>query len=89
VSVSPPGHPARQRTGRLFAGEQALQHVRILEGTDGDGVWLPDLIANALHLGAGDRVRFTGKRGDSVELVVDGVYRALYTYTAEPLRATG
>jgi putative ABC transport system permease protein len=85
VSVGPPGHPAQQRTGRLFAGEQALQHVRILEGTDGDGVWLPDLIARALHLGAGDRVRFTGQRGDSVELVVDGVYRALYTYTAEPL----
>jgi putative ABC transport system permease protein len=85
VSVSPPGHPAQQRIGRLFAGEQALQHVRILEGTDGDGVWLPDLIASALHLGAGDRVRFTGKRGDSIELIVDGVYRALYTYTAEPL----
>jgi putative ABC transport system permease protein len=85
VSVSPPGHPARQRTGRLFAGDQALQRVRILEGTDGDGVWLPDLIARALHLGAGDRVRFSDQRGHSVGLVVDGVYRALYTYTAEPL----
>jgi putative ABC transport system permease protein len=85
VSVSPPDHPGQQRTGRLFAGEQALQHVRILEGTDGEGVWLPDLIADALHLGAGDRVRFTGRGGRSVELAVDGVYRALYTYTAEPL----
>ncbi len=82
VSVSPLGRPA-QRTGRLFAGEQALQHVRILEGNEGDGVWLPDLIAGALHLGAGDRVRFTGQGGDFAELSVDGVYRALYT--AEPL----
>lgn len=41
VSVSPPGHPAQQRTGRLFAGEQAVQHVRILEGTDGDGSGSP------------------------------------------------
>jgi putative ABC transport system permease protein len=84
VSVSPPDQP-RQRTGRLFAGEQALQHVRILEGTDGDGVWLPDLIADALHLGAGDRVHLTGRGGRSIELGIDGVYRALYTYTAEPL----
>jgi hypothetical protein len=85
VSVSPPDHPGQHRTGRLFAGEQALQHVRILEGTDGERIWLPDLIADALDLGAGDRVRFTGRGDRSIELAVDGVYRALYTYTAELL----
>jgi putative ABC transport system permease protein len=85
VSVSPAGRPVQQRTGRLFAGDQALQHVRILEGTDGDGVWLPDLIARALHLGVGDRVHLSDQGGHSVGLVIDGVYRSLYTYTAEPL----
>ncbi|MFI5054718.1 MAG: hypothetical protein ACHQDE_10175, partial [Acidimicrobiia bacterium] len=35
--------------GALFAGTGVLDHVQILEGTDGPGVWLPDFVAGPLH----------------------------------------
>jgi putative ABC transport system permease protein len=81
VSVAPVGSPAAVRPGQLFAGTAALRHVEVLEGRDGPGVWLPDLIADALRVGAGDRVTLGSNEAGPVEVTVDGVYEALY---AEP-----
>jgi putative ABC transport system permease protein len=72
-----PGSPAEpSEPGRLFAGTNALAHVQIVSGTDGNGVWLPDNIANTLHLGPGDTVELSSGVA-SVDVTVDGVYVAL------------
>jgi putative ABC transport system permease protein len=64
--------------GRLFAGTDALDHVRILSGSDGDGVWLPSNIATPLHAGPGDRVELHDGAHE-VTVRVNGVYAAIYT----------
>ncbi|HWC70496.1 MAG TPA: hypothetical protein VG993_04960 [Actinomycetota bacterium] len=63
--------------GRLFAGTDALDHVRVLAGEDGPGIWLPDLVATPLDIGPGDEVVLHSVRGAVVESV-DGVYASLY-----------
>jgi hypothetical protein len=63
--------------GRLFAGTDVLAHVEVLEGQDGDGVWVPDDVADELGIGPGDEFLVgAGRRREA--LTVDGVYRALY-----------
>jgi hypothetical protein len=78
VSISPVGHPERIRSARLFAGTGAIRHVRVLGGRQGPGVWLPDLVADALRVGPGDRIELAHQTG-SVDLAIDGVYDALYS----------
>ncbi|MGH2635043.1 MAG: hypothetical protein ACRDHU_02700 [Actinomycetota bacterium] len=70
--------PEETRTGRLFSGEGALDHVEIVEGRDGPGVWISDLVAEPLGLHTGDLVRLRGRAERTVDLEVDGVYRSLY-----------
>ena len=69
--------PTGDLDGRLFAGTDAIDHVRVLSGSEGPGVWLPDLAATALDAGPGDEVTLATDRG-SVHVAVDGVYAALY-----------
>jgi hypothetical protein len=78
VSVSAAEGSGQFRIGKLFAGQDVLRHVRVIEGRDGDGVWLPDLIADALRLGPGDPIELSDG-GVSIETTVDGVYEALYS----------
>lgn len=77
LSLNDPEHPRRVRSARLFAGEEALDHVEILEGTEGPGVWIPDVVARGLRLGAGDRIRLSYADRRPVILPVDGVYGTL------------
>ena len=64
-------------SGRLFFGDDDLAHVRVISGTEGDGVWLPDYIADPLHLGPGDRVMLHDG-GDTVLVPIDGIYAAIF-----------
>ena len=65
-------------SGRLYAGDEVLDHVRILAGKDGDGVWLPDLIATAVGAHPGDVVALHD--GAHVARVsVDGIFQAVYS----------
>lgn len=66
------------REGRLFASTGVLDHVTTLEGHDGDGVWLPDLIAEALGAGPGDTIELQARDGGVASVEVDGVYLAPY-----------
>lgn len=75
----PPTGPAM---GRLFAGTDVLDHVEIIDGEDGPGVWLPDLVATPLGAGPGDEVTLSSPAG-SVRVPVDGVYVSLYTQPRE------
>ncbi|MEO8477754.1 MAG: FtsX-like permease family protein [Actinomycetota bacterium] len=81
VEVTLPGGvvPASgEVSGRLFAGDGALDHLRVISGAEGDGVWLPDIIAEPAGVGPGDTVELR-LHGVAVPVTVDGVYRGLYS----------
>jgi putative ABC transport system permease protein len=78
ISVAPQGGGGDIREGRLFAGTDAGANVEMLAGTADEGVTLPDLIADALGVSAGDTVTLTGRGDRTATVVVGGVYRALY-----------
>lgn len=79
VLVTRAGSDEQGRPGKLFSGEGAIEHVEVLRGSEGPGVWLPDLIADALGLGPGDRIELgSSSSGATATVTVDGVYRALY-----------
>ncbi len=70
-------------SGTVVYAAGALDHVQVISGTDGDGVWIPDLIANAVGAGPGDRIRLA-HGGRSVDVTVDGVYQSLYAQPRSP-----
>jgi putative ABC transport system permease protein len=78
VAVSHADRPQEFRSGILFAGTDAADHVQMVRGSAGSGALLPDLIADALGIEPGDEVVLEGARG-SASLPVDGVYEALYS----------
>ncbi len=60
VAVTGPGDRVPSSgplNGVLFFGTGALDHVDIVAGTDGPGVWLPDYVADAV----GCRSRRSGR----------------------------
>ena len=52
-----PRRVGEQRDTRLFAGDEAISHVEIVEGSPGDGALVPDLVADALGISPGERDR--------------------------------
>ena len=77
---SPP--PTGVVDGRLFAGTEAIEHVEVRSGVEGDGLWLPDTVAEPLSVGPGDEVLLHSPAGEA-RVAVDGVYEGLYS---EPRR---
>jgi hypothetical protein len=82
VSLADGAGSARSEKGRLFSGSDALEHVQIVLGADGDGVWLPDNIAEALDAEPGDSIRLDSGKG-TVDVTVDGIYVALANQTPD------
>jgi len=83
VTAQRAGSPAPESVSvRLMARTGALGHVRKLAGRDGEGVWIADSVAEALGIGPGDALVLAtefepGGDARTVEVAVDGVYRAL------------
>lgn len=78
LEVSLPGG-RKTEVGRLFSGTGALAQVDAIAGSDGDGVWLPDLVADDLGVKPGDTIELRDvDGGPSASVGVDGVYRAFY-----------
>jgi putative ABC transport system permease protein len=77
VQIRHPDGSSREILGRLFTGSDPLAHVEILSGTEGSGVWLPDIIAGPLGVQPGDSIGIQ-HGGRSVKQTVDGIYRGLY-----------
>ncbi len=73
--ATPPTGPA---VGRLFAGTDAVDHIQVLAGSDGPGLWLPDIIATPVGVGPGDEIVLQAG-SEEVTATVDGVYASLYT----------
>ena len=69
---------SEQRDTRLFAGDEAISHVEIVEGSPGDGALVPDLVADALEISPGERIVVGSPDDGTVTLTVDGIYRSLY-----------
>lgn len=69
---------SEERDTRLFAGDEAISHVEILEGSPGDGALVPDLVADALEISPGERIVVGSDDDGTVTLTVDGIYRSLY-----------
>ena len=51
--------------GALFFGTDVLDHVDIVEGTDGTGVWLADYVAEPLDVRPGDQVELRSETPSS------------------------
>ena len=78
LEVSLPGARDTQ-VGRLFSATGALEQVDVIAGSDGDGVWLPDLVADDLGVRPGDTIELRDvDGGPSASVGVDGVYRSFY-----------
>lgn len=75
-SVSLPFRPMF-RTG-------ALEHVVVVKGREGDGVWIADLPARRLGLDVGDELRITGGQDGRVTVTIDGIYKALFNQPPQP-----
>ena len=71
------GSESDSRDARLFYREDALAHVRILEGEPGDGVFISDYAAEPLGLQPGDTVAL-GSGNRTLEVEVGGIYAALF-----------
>jgi putative ABC transport system permease protein len=78
VSVTTPGH-RMMAPGRLFTATGATDHIQVVSGHEGDGVWIPDTIAAAVHARPGGTITLTSPVGSSLQLPVDGIYRAIFT----------
>jgi putative ABC transport system permease protein len=80
VSLSMEGVSGTQM-GRLLGASGVLEHIERLAGTDGHGVWVPELIAEDLGVGPGDEIALAvppDGRHEPVEVTVDGIYRDIY-----------
>jgi putative ABC transport system permease protein len=75
--ISVAGEHERRDT-RLFMGEQAADHVVILEGSARDGILVPDLISDALDITPGERIVIGSPDEGTMTLPVGGIYRSLY-----------
>ena len=75
--ISVAGEHERRDT-RLFMGEQAADHVVILEGSARDGILVPDLISDALHITPGEEIVIGSPDQGTATMPVGGIYRSLY-----------
>ena len=62
---------------RLMARTDALEHVKVLSRSGGNGVWISSLAAEGLDVRAGDTFTLAGLSGRDVRVRVKGIYRAL------------
>ncbi len=72
VPLAPVGVTDSTEQVTVLARDGALEHVDVVEGGDGAGVWLTDRAAGETGIGVGDRARLGG-----VEVPVAGVHRDL------------
>ncbi len=80
VALSVDGEQGTQ-SGRLFGARGVVEHVERVTGSEGDGVWVPELIAEDLGVGPGDTIALTDpsiRHPETVEVAVDGIYRDIY-----------
>lgn len=85
VTVRSAANRKRTDTVRLAARTGYLEHIEVVDGAEGDGAWIADLVAKRLGVRAGDEIEiFNPERDDSITIEVDGRYKALFNQPATP-----
>jgi len=82
TQVSVPGRPEFE-PARTLTRDGAFEHLRVVDGGEGEGVWIADRIARALQVGAGDTLRLY-RGGEDVEVRVAAVYADLAFEPPDP-----
>ena len=73
-----------ERIVRIVTRTGALDHVRIVDGSGSDGIWVADATAREVGLEPGDRVILEGSFGQVVRVSVAGIYRDLLSEPRTP-----
>ena len=77
----------RDRTNgvRLMSRDGAIDHIAVIDGEEGDGAWIADLVAKRLRVKAGDEIEiFNTDASESVRMEVDGRYKDLFNQPRQP-----
>ena len=80
ITLAPVGDDSveRVRFGRLFFRDHQLEHVGIVEGSEGPGVWISDYTAEGMRVGAGDTISVSFQGSRPVKITIDGIYGAIF-----------
>lgn len=78
VQATKPGSGRGFGSVRLLTKDAALNHIAKVSSAGGEGVWVPDTVANVLHVKAGGRITLEGF-GTPVKARIAGIYRNLST----------
>ncbi|MDP9145766.1 MAG: hypothetical protein M3N43_13940, partial [Actinomycetota bacterium] len=70
-------------TGRFLARDDFREHIDLVEGEHGPGVYVDDVLAENLGVGPGDSFAFTAGSSSS-EVTVQAVYVGLYDRVGDP-----
>jgi putative ABC transport system permease protein len=70
-------------TGRFLARDDFREHIELVEGEHGPGVYVDDVLAENLGVGPGDTFTFTAGSSSS-EVTVQAVYVGLYDKSGDP-----
>jgi putative ABC transport system permease protein len=68
---------------RFTGRDEFRDHIELVEGDHGDGVYIDDVASRDLEAHPGDTIQFS-IQGDSYEFVVQAVYRGIYDRIADP-----
>lgn len=85
VNVRSAEQPRRTNGVRLTHREGYLDHIKVVSGTEGDGAWVAELVAERLRVEPGDEIEIYNIEGeDSVSVTVDGIYKDLFNQPRRP-----
>ena len=85
VNVRNPDKPQRTNGVRLTYRDGAIDHVEVVDGAEGSGVWIAELVAQRLGVKAGDEIQiYNDDPKDSVTVTVDGRYKDLFNQPQTP-----
>ena len=85
VNVRNPEKPQRTNGVRLAYREGAIDHVQVVDGEEGSGAWVAQLVARRLGVKAGDEIQiYNEDPKESVTVTVDGRYKDLFNQPQTP-----
>ena len=85
VNIRATENPRRTNGVRLTFREGAIDHVEIVDGADGPGVWVAELVAQRLGVKAGDEIEiYNDDPEEAVTVTVDGRYKDLFNQPQTP-----
>lgn len=85
VNIRSAENPRRTNTVRTFYREGFLDHIEVVDGEEGDGAWVAELVARRLGVKAGDEIEiYDFAENEFVTMEVDGRYKDLFNQPRQP-----